>query len=380
MNTYHHMNTDVGYRFRGLWTRRIVACALSVALAAPALGQSVAAAPELAPSSNRSAARGYIVVADRGEGSASVIDVATDTIARTLTFPGDDPAEPMYVWYSPIGHRFFIGDRANDRVVAYDAATLEFDAEAPTGAGVFHMWGSPVSRQLWVNNDIDNTTTVLDLGTLDTVATVPTPADLVALNGKPHDVILSPDGDHAYVTVIGVDGPADYVVQYDTASFLEIGRVPVGDDPHLAVTQRNNMLYVPCQGDDSVYVFDRDTLAPVDVVPVPGAHGAGIVADGRYFYTTYLPGGGANAIWTIDTDTNEIVGDPVDAPYTVPHNIAIAPGAQKLYLTHSGMNDETTVYDLSGDGVTPVYLTEVTTGANPFGLAWIPPFSAAELR
>jgi DNA-binding beta-propeller fold protein YncE len=358
------------------WTRRAAGVAITLALTAPALGQVLSTS--LAPTLLRSSTAGKIVVADRASSTATVIDIATDTVAATLDFPAaDNPAEPMYVWYSPAGHRFFIGDRANDRVVAFDANTLEPVAEAPAGMGVFHMWGSAPKGQLWVNNDVEKTTSVIDVWTLETIATVPTPADLVVMGGKPHDVILSPEGDYAYVTVLGVDGPMDWVVQYDTTTFLEIGRAPVGDDPHLSVTLRNNDLYVPCQGDGSVYVLDRDTLAPVTVLAVPGAHGAGLTFTGRYFYATNISGGGVDALWTIDTDTNQVVGSPVDAPYAAPHNIAVTGNGQKLYVTHSGMNDKVSVYQMFGDDPMPVYVGEVTTGDNPFGLAWVPPVSVA---
>lgn len=316
---------------------------------------------------------GKVVVADRGTGTLSVISTRSDTLIETLELPeADNPAEPMYVYYTPIRNRFFVGDRANDRVVAYNARSLEVSGTAPTGAGVFHMWGSEVARQLWVNNDIDNTSTVLDLRDLEHLATVPTPQDLVDAGGKPHDVILSPLGFFAYVTVIGVEGDNDYVVQYCTCTFEEIGRAAVGKDPHLSVTWRNRFLYVPCQDTNNVYILNRWSLNTVDVLDVPGAHGAGMTLSGRYFYTTNLPGGGTDALWTIDTRTNEVIGDPVDAPYTVPHNIALTPSGRKLYVTHSGPNDKVSIYETRRRDPIPVLIGEVTTGSNPFGLAWVP--------
>jgi DNA-binding beta-propeller fold protein YncE len=316
---------------------------------------------------------GKIVVADRGSGTVTVISTDTDTVLDTLEMPfGDNLPEPMYVYYTPIQNRFFVGDRANDRVVAFNAATLEVDGMVPAGAGVFHMWGNTVSKQLWVNNDIDKTSTVIDLRTLEMIATVPTPEDLVMVGGKPHDVILAPDGRFAYVTVLGVEGPNDFVVQYATDTFEEVGRAAVGKDPHVSATRRNQLLYVPCQNTSNVYILDRQTMETVDVLDVPGAHGAGMPVNGRYFYTANLPGGGDDALWTIDTGTNEIVGEAADAPYTVPHNIALTPGARKLYLTHSGPNDKVSIYAIAGDDPTPVLIGEVTTGANPFGLAWVP--------
>jgi len=316
---------------------------------------------------------GTIVVANRGAGTVSVIDTETDEVMATLELPADEnPNEPMYVYHTQIRNRFFVGDRGNNRVVAFDADTLEVDGIAPAGAGVFHMWGSPITEHLWVNNDIDNTTSVISMHSLRLLATIPTPADLVAKGGKPHDVILSPDGKWGYVSVLGVDGDNDYVVQYDAGTFQEKARLAVGKDPHLSLTPRNEVLYVPCQGTNKVYVVDRDTLGVTKVLDVPGAHGAGMPSHGRYFYTTNLPGGGEEAIWAINTMVNQVVGKVVDSPYTVPHNIAFVPGGRKMYVTHSGPNDKVTIYRIRGNDPIPVLAGEVTTGDNPFGLAWAP--------
>ena len=111
----------------------------------------------------------------------------TDEVMETIELPeGDGAPEPMYVYYTPIRNRFFVGDRGNNRVVVFNARTLEMETTVPAGAGVFHMWGTTFRKQLWVNNDIDNTATVIDMRSLEVLATVPMPADLVALGGKPH--------------------------------------------------------------------------------------------------------------------------------------------------------------------------------------------------
>jgi YVTN family beta-propeller protein len=316
---------------------------------------------------------GKIVVADRDSGTISVIGVKNDEVLATIDLPaGDATPEPMYVYYTPIKHRVFVGDRANDRVVAFDAKTFEVDGSVPAGQGVFHMWGSTVTGQLWVNNDMDNTTTVIDMKTLEVMATVPTPADLVEAGGKPHDVILSPGGLFAYVTVLGLEGENDYVVQYFAPTFQEIGRAAVGKDPHVSLARQRPWLFVPCQGSDAVYVLNRFNLDQVKIIDVPGAHGAGMRLDGRYFYTANLPGGGEDALFVIDTADLELVGEPVDTPYTVPHNIALTPSGRKLYLTHSGPNETVTVYRTRGWNPVPEYLGEVTVGSNPFGLDYVP--------
>jgi len=345
--------------------RRSLALALAGAATLP-LALAVAAPAGVAggPSGGR------VFVADRAGGTVSVIRVRDDQVTSTLSLPAAAaPAEPMYVVYSPNVDRVFVGDRANDRVVAFHADTLAFDGEAKAGAGVFHMWADASNKQLWVNNDVDLTTSVIDVETLATIATVPTPADLVALGGKPHDVIV--DGDQAFVTVNGVTGPDDYVVRFSTTTFQETGRAPVGDDAHLSVNA-SDLLYVPCQAANAVYVLDRGDLSLVKIIDVPGAHGAGMMDSGRVFYTTNLPGGGTGALHAIDTSGLQTIGTPVDAPYATPHNVALTPNGRKLYLTHSGATaDKVTIYRIASDA-TPVFAGEVTVGLNPFGLDYVP--------
>jgi YVTN family beta-propeller protein len=319
---------------------------------------------------------GKIVVANRGSGDISVIDARRGKLIMSVPLPqeGDDNfPEPMYVVYTRWGDQVFVGDRANDRVVVFDADDFSVVATVPAGSGVFHMWADQRGRQLWVNNDIDNTTTVINPRNLTVIATVPTPADLVAMGGKPHDVILGPLGKLAYVSVVGLPGDEDYVVQFRTDTFEEIGRAAVGKDPHLSLTGRNRNLYVPTQGNNAVYVLNRFSMSLVEVLDVPGAHGAGMTFNGKYFYTTNLTGGGTDALFTIDTKNNAVIGDPVDSPYQVPHNIALTRFPDKLYLTHSGgTSDKVTFYSISFKDPIPVFAGEVTVGLNPFGLSFVP--------
>jgi DNA-binding beta-propeller fold protein YncE len=200
--------------------------------------------------SDEGGSHGRIVVANRASGSISVIDVETDSLVDNYALPGPNSAEPMYVVYSKFSDRVFVGDRANDQVVVFDAADFSVEGTLPAGEGVFHMWADTRGRQLWVNNDIDNTATVINTHTLDLIATVPMPADLVAAGGKPHDVILDRAGRFAYVSMLGFAGPNDYVVQFSTRTFDEVNRAEVGKDPHLSLANRaanGHSLYGYCR-------------------------------------------------------------------------------------------------------------------------------------
>ena len=326
------------------------------------------------PGAGAQRARGRVVVANRGSGTISVIDAQSDGLNGTYDLPsGPNQPEPMYVVHTSASNRVFVGDRANNRVVVFSAQDFSVEATVDTGEGVFHMWADPQGKQLWVNNDIDNTTTVIDPKTLKVLATVPTPADLVAQGGKPHDVILDPTGNYAYVTVLGLSGESDYVVQFSTETFQEVNRAAVGKDPHLSLARQNDFLYVPCQNSDVVVVLNRNTLDMVAEIAVPGAHGAGMTRNGKVFYTTNLPGGGMDGLFAIDTRTNTTIGEGVDTPYAVPHNIALTPNGDKLFVTHSGGTaDKVTIYTTKGNNPRPVFSGEVTVGLNPFGLAYVP--------
>lgn len=312
---------------------------------------------------------GKIIIANRGSGTLSVISVTTDEVVTDIALPGP-LAEPMYVVYVPSVHRVFVGDRAHNRVVVYDADDLSLEGTVSVGAGVFHMWANPQGTQLWVNNDIDGTASIVNPLTLEVVAIVPMPADLVALGGKPHDVVL--DTRFAYVTLVGLPDQ-DYVVKISQRTYQEMARAAVGKDPHVSLTLRNNLLYVPSQGANTVFVLDRKSLQAVEQVPVPGAHGAGMARKGKTFYTTNLPGGGVDGLVAIDTRSNRVIGTPVNTPYPVPHNIALIPNGRKLYVTHSGATaDRVTVYTADRDDRVPTPFTEVTVGVNPFGLSYVP--------
>ncbi len=322
------------------------------------------------PSSHEQSARGGVVVTNRAEGSITVINPHTDT---PITYPlpaGDRQPEPMYV-VDAGRRRVLVGDRANNRVVVFDARTFRIKGTIPAGNGVFHMWAG--RNQVWVINDVDNTSTVIDLDTLNVIETVPMPADLVALGGRPHDVVLDPHhGRYAYVTMFNVGGPSDYVVKFSTVTFREVGRAAVGKSPHVAFDDRHEQVFVPCQGSNALHVLDASSLETLSVLSVPGAHGAAMGRAGRLFYTTNLPGGGVDALSTIDARTRTVIGEPLDAPFPAPHNIAVVPGGRKLYVTHSeATSNQVTVYRLDGHGRPINVARTVTTGLNPFGIVFV---------
>jgi DNA-binding beta-propeller fold protein YncE len=315
-------------------------------------------------------------VANRGSASISVIDAQTSAVI----LPDDLPPEPMYTQYSAIHDLVFVGDRANDRVVALNAFDYSLNTVIPVGDGVFHMWSDDARNQLWVVNDGHKTLSVIDLTTLNVQTTFSTPADLIALGGRPHDVILDPNAPAAYVTMIGVNDPthpnSDFVVAYDTSTFTEIDRQVVGDDAHVALSPANNWLFVTTQGADAVSVLDRTTLDPAAGSPIaiPNAHGARLTSAGDVFYTTNITDGGSSALFAVNTATLALAGPgtPDNTSYASPHNIALSRDNQRLYITHSiAAGSKVSIFDVSNPA-DPVLLGDVDAQLNPWGIEAVP--------
>jgi DNA-binding beta-propeller fold protein YncE len=214
--------------------------------------------------------------------------------------------------------------------------------------------------------------------TFQSLGTVPTPTDL-GPNAIPHDVVLDPDGSAAYVSIAGTNRPAaDAVVKYTTAAgFGETDRADVGKDPHLGLTASNNLLYAPVSGSDRMDVLSRGTLDPAlntsrPPLTIDNAHGITFTNDGETLYITTFPGTGEDGLHVIDPETNTLI-DSVLTQLN-PHNVITSTDDARLYITHSGATStRVTVYDITGaNRDSPAFLTQLTVGANPFGLIAVP--------
>ena len=324
----------------------------------------------LSTSTHSFADHGKAVVANRASGTISVIDASSAEWIQDLALPpGENPPEPMYVVNTWFRNRVWVGDRANNRVVVFSGRNFELVDTLPTGEGVFHMWADFFGRRLWVVNDIDKTATVINANRLAVVATVPMPEDLVAMGAKPHDVTLDPFGFFSYVTLTGGDPDSDVIVKFNSWSFQEVNRTTVGKSSHVSFNRRYWEIYAPSQTGNAISVLDNFTMEVTDTIDVPGAHGAITSRNARRFYTTNLPGGGADGVYCINTRSNRIIGT-VDTAFNTPHNVALTPSGRKLYVTHSGANDKVSVFQVERNG-SLTSLGEVTVGNNPFGLASI---------
>ena len=297
-----------------------------------------------------------VVVANRASGSLSFIDAVSDEVISTLVLPD---AEPMYVVYVRQTDKVYVGDRRQNAVHVIDPDTRNVVQSIAVGQGVFHMWADGKGRQLWVNNDIDNTISVIDLRTHQVVHTI-------SLSVKPHDVFLTREGQHAYVSVINPNAnEPDSIFMFSTKTKNRVGAKAVGKDPHVFHLSKGNQLLVPCQS-GQLFVLKGNTLATIDALDLEGAHGIFAAPDQREVVITNISG---QQLYYYDAIKRELVTSPAQAANPIPHNVAINAEGSKAFVTHSGGTANTvSIYSLTGDALEAE--ETLTVGNNPFGLAY----------
>merc|ERR1712048_282397 len=279
--------------------------------------------------------------------------------------PGDLP-EPMYV--VAVSNYVYVGDRHNNWVVVF---TSKYDLVKlmPAGNGVFHMWADAAGKQLWLNNDIDKTISVFDLQNLVPIKTINIPSDIAAADGKPHDIVLSPDGKHAFVTITGLNSGT--LLKYNTMNYsLEQRRDDLAGDPHVGLTHKNNKLYVPQQNGDIVTILNQDDILEdaIAEIAIPGAHGIGTSPFSSAMYVANIEGDG---VYAIDLLNNMQMASATDSP-SAPHNIAAS--SDKIFITHSGQSsNKVSVFEASANAPIPVFKEHIEVGFNPFGIAYVEP-------
>lgn len=306
-----------------------------------------------------------IVVANRNDGTVSLIDNETERVMNIVMGEG---SEPMYVQNPYFSNEIWIGDRGHDRVLVYDASRLALKAEVPTGKGIFHMWNHGGLGQMWVVCDVDKVLTVISLETKEVLATVPIPAEL-ATEYKPHDMTVTADG--AIVSLLGAAGDEDWIIKYSGSDFTEVARLQVPGDPHLMHWGfEGSDLYVASQAGGKVFRVNPENLEVIAELDIPGAHGIWANEQETLLYVGNITSAnGQDAIHVIDLTTfSPVAGSPVASALPKPHNVMVSVTSDKLYMTHSGGDStSTTVYDLGPDGL-PTSSRILTTGSNPFGI------------
>lgn len=119
------------------------------------------------------------------------------------------------------GSRLWVVNQDQDSVSLFDAASLTRLAEVPVGRSPRSLAVSGVG-QVWVTNQRSASISVIDPVTRRVVRSVALPRA-----SQPYGIVMSPDGELAYVVLAG----SGRVLRYRTRSYALSGAVDVGPDP-----------------------------------------------------------------------------------------------------------------------------------------------------
>jgi Lactonase, 7-bladed beta-propeller len=309
--------------------------------------------------------RGTVVVANQGDASISILDAIDGELLDTIYLPYNENTQemPVPVDIVAVNGVIYVGDKANDRVIAIDAINYNIIRSIGAGSGVGEMAADSRGTQLWVNNVNDNTTTVIDLAYLVPIRTVEASSD--AGNGVVSDVILSPSGDAAFITYAG-DGGA--IIKYDTrdGSQLEVNS-DIGDNAMVSSSYRFNCLYIPSASTDTVRVLFNGDLFQETSFNVTDPYDAEVSQDGKY---VYISSTSQNSISIVDIGSNELLTIVVKTEIAAPQKMATT--SNRLFVQHKD-SDYISIYSVTTTDPKPVYLGKQMVGMDPFGMAYCEP-------
>jgi DNA-binding beta-propeller fold protein YncE len=309
--------------------------------------------------------RGTVVVANQGDASISILDATDGELLETITLPYNTNSQnkPVPVDIVAVNGVIYVGDKANDRVIAIDAINYNVIRSIGAGSGVGEMAVDSRGTQLWVNNVIDNTTTVIDLAYLVPIRTVEASSE--AGDGVVNDVILSPSGDAAFVTYTGDGGS---IVKYDTrdGSQLQVTR-NIGNLAKVSSSYRFNCLYVPSESTDTVRVLFSGDLFEEIAFNVTDPYDAEVSRDGKY---VYISSTAQNSISIVDIANNKLLPIVVKTETMGPQKMATT--SNRLFVQHKD-SDYVSIYSVTTSDPMPVYLGKQLVGLDPFGMTYCEP-------
>ena len=327
----------------------------------------------------------YIVVANRGDSSISILDSSQGTIMNTVTSSevGTD-FEPMYIAHLHQIDVVAVGDRKNSQILFFDEKNFSLLGVAPTSRGVFHMWPSPNSSELYVVADIDRVIDIISVKRYD---------DKIAFrrkfinvknsisSGKPHDIVV--DRNSVFVSIKGLEEPGgkfDYLIRYNRKTRAPQSFTRFSFDIHLGLPNNSPYVLVAEQKAGRLNFLERKSSINKKIIKnLDGAHGVGWNSDSSRIFLTNITAIDTPAVYELGPrrGTHEFQPEIIahhKLDNTKAHNIAVDFTNQKMFVTHSGpgkngdLNTKVSLFSVAGESQ---FLKTIETGKNPFGILLI---------
>lgn len=299
------------------------------------------------------AAQGYAYIANGGDGTISVINVATNTVVSKITPPQD----PFSVCISPDGTSAYIGCGGGSASVAIiNTSTNTVTSTIPVNATgeATGIAISPDGNTLYVENYLTATISVVNIATKTVSAVIP-------VESYPYGIAVSQDGSKVYVSYTF----NNYISVINTVTNTSDANISVGSSPFVTASP-DGKIYVTVSSQSKLLTIDQTTNTIKTTIPTgPGPNVMAVTPDGSTAYVVLSD----SKVSVINTVTGSQV-----ATVTVgiaPNGISISPDAKFVYVVNSSSSTVSvistatnTVIATVNVGITPVSVGNfVTAGA-----------------
>jgi YVTN family beta-propeller protein len=303
----------------------------------------------------------YLLVANQGDRSLSIIDPATAKQIAAVPVGGITGHE---VIASPDGRIAFVPIYGNSGVAkpgtdgtsmsVIDLASQKVIGTVDFGHGVRPHCPiyDPVSKLLYVTTEIDKSITIIDPKTLKIVGTIPTGEEYS------HMLAISHDGMRGYTANV----KPGTVSVLDMKARKTLTVIPISDSTQrISISKDDRMVFTSDQTKPQLAVIDTATNTVKSWVPLasPG-YGTGATLDGRWLLVT-MPK--ANQVAVVDLTTLK-VAKTIDVP-SAPQEVLMRPDGKVAYVS-CNVKNQIAVIDLSDWTVQ----TLIDAGKTADGLAW----------
>jgi YVTN family beta-propeller protein len=303
----------------------------------------------------------YLLVANQGDRSLSIIDPATDKQIAAVPVGGITGHE---VATSPDGRIAYVPIYGNSGVAkpgtdgqsmsVIDIASQKVIGTVDFGHGVRPHCPiyDPVSKLLYVTTELDKTVTIIDPKTLKIIGAIPTDEEYS------HMLVISHDGRRGYTSNV----KPGTVSVLDMKARKTITVIPVSPfSQRISISKDDRMVFTSDQTKPQLAVIDTATNAVKTWVPLaaPG-YGTGSTLDGRWLLVT-MPQ--ANQVAVVDLTTLKVT-KTIDVP-SAPQEVLMSPDGHTAYVS-CNVKNQVAVIDLSNWTVK----TLIDAGKTADGLAW----------
>jgi DNA-binding beta-propeller fold protein YncE len=305
--------------------------------------------------------RGLLLVANKGDKSLGIIDVAAWKQIAIVPEGGTTGHE---VTASPDGKTAYVpiyGDSGvgkpgtdGDRMVVIDIASRKVTGTVNFGHGVrpHQPLIGPKNGLLYVSTELDQAIAIIDPKTLEIVGRIPTGQK------ESHMFIISSDGRRGYTANVGPGTVS--VLDMEAKKVITI--IPIsGETQRISISPDNKWVFTSDQKEPRLAVIDTATNKVKTWVALPGAgYGTAPTPDGKFLLVD-VPG--KNQVAVVDLSAMK-VAKTLDVP-KAPQAVVVRPDGKEAYVScdssHTIAVIDTASWTVKGT---------IDAGSGADGLAW----------